>query len=121
MQFSIFPSDGGLVDEADHAQFIHARLAGGRQVLVDNVSLEQGQQGVLVPGVMGEELLKRPHRAPGGQSHRLDALAWQVADQPPAIGSQVVEAVARDETGAEVIQEFGERRPQASHLLASHP
>ena len=113
----------GLVDQPDRADpvVIVRSLPRRRQVLLDDAALEPGQQAVVVPHVVGEELLQRPHRRPGRDRDRLDALARQVADQPPAVGAQVRERVLGDEAGAKAAQVIRERRPQRGHLFRCHP
>jgi len=85
-----------------------------------DASLGGGKQRVVVPDVIGEEQLQRPHRAPAGQGDRLDALAGQVADEPAAIGAQVNERFTPGKAPAKRRKKPRKRRPQASNLLRSH-
>ena len=48
---------GSLVDQADDAQIVVGPFSGSRQVLGDDAALQALQQGILIPGVMGEEFL----------------------------------------------------------------
>ena len=66
----------------------------------------------VIPGVMREELPERADGGAGGQRDRLDALAGQVAEQPAAVGAQVLEGGKPRETLAEAAKEFGQRRPR---------
>ena len=118
--FVAFLGDAGLVDQSDDARPV-GLLSRRRQGVFDDAALNGGQQGVLVPDVMGEKLLKRAHGAPGGQGDGLDAFAIQVADQPAAVGVQMAKGVGGDETRSEMTQVFRERRPQGRYLVRSHP
>jgi len=86
-----------------------------------DAALGAGQQGVVVPDVMGEELLERAHGTSGGQGDGLDALAGQIAQQPAAVRAQVCERVARDEARSKATQVIRERRPQLGDLFRGHP
>lgn len=131
MQLSILPPDAGrlvpllgdrrLVDQPDDAQLVGVLLSGGRQMLGDDPSLDLIEHRVVVPDVMGEELLQRPHGTTAGQGDRLDALASQVAQQPTAVSAQVRERVLRDETGLKPTQVLTKRRPEGRHLICGHP
>src|SRR5206468_101033 len=90
--------NGSLVDQPDDAQLVVARLTRRRQVMLDDATLDSSQHRVVVPGVMGEELLKRANGGAGRQRHRLDAFARQIADQPATVGAQMRERVASGKT-----------------------
>ena len=81
--------DARFVDEPDDPQFIGLLLARRRQKVLDDVALGLLEQGVVVPAVVGEELLERAHGRARRQRHRLDGLAGEVAEQAPAVGAQM--------------------------------
>ena len=89
-------------------------------MLGDDAALQALEQSVLIPGVMGEELLKRADGGTGGQSHGLDTLAGQVTEQPAAVGSQMPERGKPGEAFAKATQVLGKSRPQAGDLILGH-
>ncbi len=113
--------DRRLVDQPDDAQLVGVLLSGSRQMLGDDSALDLSEHRVVVPDVMREELLQRPHGTTAGQGDRLDALAGQVAEQSAAVRAQVGERVARDEARSKATQVIGERRPQLGDLFRGHP
>ena len=109
----------GLVDQADDAQII-GFFSGSGQMSGDDAALGLLEQGVLVPGVMGEEFLERANRGAGGERDGLDAFAGQITEQAAAVGGQVIEGGPTRKASAKAAEELRQSRPQAGNLIFGH-
>src|SRR6185436_15527010 len=76
----------GLVDDPDRAEGV------GREVRNDRTDalLEGIASGGVVPPGGDQELLEGSYRGTGFEGDRLDALPWQVGQQPAAVSVEVL-------------------------------
>ena len=74
----------------------------------------------IVPCEKRQKLLECPHRHPGSQSDRLDALALQFSQKPSDVTEEVLKRVLSLEEGPKPFQQCNQRRPQRSNLIRSH-
>lgn len=75
---------------------------------------------LVVPREIRKELLQGPHRHPGRQGDRFDALALQVRDEPDDVSLPVAQRGTPLETRPKYRQQRTQSRLQRSNLIRSH-